>query len=281
MKIFKQISVMLVMAVMFGIGFAVQGQTMVNNRNVKFLVKQLEVNADQFRDSVDIELENDRREALIEARIAAFEFATDQLKERIEDNEFIPSDLESVLSRALLIERELQPVKLSADARQDWMRVRNNLDELAKAYNVAWVWTLDANPYWKNPNAAERVVDDLEDSADAFRRSFDYALDTSRFNGTATENNAIKLADEFEEQIDKWEDLADNERLSQANVELLLKRAAAIEAFLQANNIVMPRAWRDWLKVRANLDELAILANVNWKWNVTPIITSDKVSWAQ
>lgn len=276
MKFFKQFSAVLLVVLMFGVGFAIQAQTNnMNNRNVAYIIQRLETNADQFRDNLDVEFVNarneDMRESLIKARVAAFEFVTDRLSDRVDDNEVIPSDIEDVLSRALAIERDLKNAKVSADARADWARIRVDLDALAKAYNVAWVWTLDANPYWSNPAAAERIVDRLEDATDQFRRSFDYALDTSPLNGTAVEDNAIKLADAFENQVDHWEDLADNERLSRANVDLLLQRALALEAFMRANNLTMGRAYNDWAQVKINLDELAMLAKINWKWNATPV----------
>lgn len=272
MRIFKQITAILLVLVFFGIGFVAQAQTRVNNKNAMFLVKRLEINADQFRNSLDFELVNDPMEEIIEARVAAFEMATDRLRERIEEDEFIPVDMEDVLSRALLVERALQTAKLSPDAREDWMRIRNNLDALAKNYRVAWVWTLDANPYWKNTPVVEQITDRLDSRSDEFRRSFNYALDVSALNGTELEDRAVKLVQEFEDQLDRWEELGDRERLSAANVELLLKRAIAIETFLRAQKLT-PRVWRDWAQVKANLDELAMMANVSFKWNVTPVVT--------
>lgn len=275
MKFLKRFNAILLMLLILGVGFSVQAQTAMNNQMAKTIIKRLEMNSDKFRDHLDVEFVNvrneDMRESLIQAQVAAFEVVTDRLSDRVEDNEVIPSDVEGVLSRALAIERALHNAKVSTDAMADWARIRADLDALAKAYNVAWVWTLDANPYWKNPAAAERIVDDLEDSTDQFRRSFDYALDTSRLNGTAMEDNANKLADAFENQVDRWEDLADSERLSQANMDLLLQRALALEAFMRANNLTMGRAYRDWAQVKINLDDLAMRANINWRWNATPV----------
>lgn len=278
MKKFKQsILVFLVMA-LFGVGYSISAQTHKNGKNVEYIIKRLETNTDEFRSNLDVEYVNarneERRESLIHARVAAFEFVTDRLYDRIKDNEVIPADIEDVLSRGLAIEHELRDAKISTMARADWMRVKGNLDNLAKAYNVTWVWTLDANPYWKSPAAAERIVDRLEDSTDEFRRSFDYAIDKSSFDGTKIEDNALRAADQFEDQIDRWEDLADKERLSEANVRLLLKRGLELDAFMRANNLTSTRAWRDWTQVKANLNELAMMANIDWQWNASPVIAN-------
>lgn len=265
------------MFLLFGIGSALHAQSQVKHRNAAYIIKRLETNTDQFRDNLDVDFKNAKNEkmleSLLEAQVASFEYVTDKLRDRVEDNEAFPFDVEDVLSRALAIERKLQKAEISAETRADWMRIKSNLDDLAKAYNVVWVWTLESNPYWKNASAAESIVDRLESRTDEFRRSFDYALDASSLDGTAAENNAIKLADDFEEQVDRWEDLADNERLSQANVNLLLDRALALEAFMRANNLTKTRAYRDWNRVKANLDDLAMIADIEWKWSGTPVKT--------
>ncbi len=36
--------------------------------------------------------------------------------------------------------------KLNTRTRRDWAQVKANLDVLADAYNVAWVWTIKAVP---------------------------------------------------------------------------------------------------------------------------------------
>lgn len=278
MKILKLITTTLLMLLIFGVGSALNAQNRMNNRNSVYLIKRLETNTDQFRDDLNVDFDNAKnekmRETLLEARVASFEYVTDKLRDRVEDNEEVPFDIEDVLSRALAIEQGLQKAEISAEARADWMRVKSNLDDLAKAYNITWIWTLESNPYWTNPSAAESIVDRLESRTDEFRRSFDYGLDTSSLNGTAAETNAVKLADDFEEQVDRWEDLADNERLSQANVNLLLNRALALEVFMRANNLTTTRAYRDWNRVKANLDELAMMAKIEWRWSGTPVKTS-------
>lgn len=286
MKNFGKITTVLLVLALFGIGFILPAQAQMHqkmnhktdHKNVGFIIKRLETNTDQFRSSLDVDFDNtnndERREAIVEARVAGFEFATDRLRDRVADGEVIPSDIENILSRALMIEQSLQKAKVSPEAKEDWKRIRMNLDNLAKAYNVSWVWSLEANPYWKNAMAAERVVDELERSADDFHRSFIYALDASRLDGTKLEDKAAMLAKQFEDQVDDWEDLADTERLSQANVELLLKRGAALDTFMLANNLTSTRAWRDWNQVKLNLDVLAMMANVDWRWEATPIVTN-------
>lgn len=274
MKKVKQFTAAFLTLILFGIGLTANGQMQVNNQNVMYLIKRLETNTDQFSDNLEVKKVNaadeDMAEILIKSWIAGFEYSTDRLRDRVEDNEVIASDIEDILSRALIIDKKLSDAKISADARADWMRIKSNLNDLAKAYNVVWIWDLKSNATWNNPVAAERVVDRLENRTDEFRRSLDYALDSSRFNGTKIEDSAIELADAFEDQVDRWEDLSDNDRLSSANLRTLLQKAAALDAFLHATDLSM-RAKRDWAQVKANLDVLAMMASFEWNWSATPV----------
>jgi hypothetical protein len=275
MKNIKQFTAFVLALVVFGIGFTANAQMRMNDKNAMYIIKRLETNTDQFRDHLDVEKvftakDEDIAKISIEASVASFEFMTDRLQDRAEDNEVISSDVEGILSRAFAIERSIQKAKISNEARADWMRVKSNLDDLAKAYNVTWVWTLNANPYWKNPRAAEEIIDRLENQSDEFRRSFNFALDASRLDGTKIEDRASKLVDDFEDQVDRWEDLSDNERRSASNIKNLMQKAMVLDDFIRTSNL-STRTKRDWTQVRLTLDELAMMTNIEWKWNATPV----------
>ncbi len=284
MKTIKKVIGGMFAAALIGTGFAAHAQTnnqnmmMNNSRMMLNLATRLELWTDQFEDSLNVALDKSRADGSefedeTLALVEGFEDAADRFRDRVEDNEVIASDVENLLSRALLIDATMAKAPVVPMARTDWMQIKQLLDVIAKTNNVVWVWTLDANPYWKTPMAGERISDRLESRADEFRRSFDVALDMSRFNGTAVEDRGIKMADDFENQVDRWEALADNERLLGANTELLLNRVVAIETFMRANNLTMPRMWRDWAQVKASLRELATASNTAWTWSVKPVAT--------
>ncbi len=275
MKNIKQFTALFLTLIVFGIGFTANAQMRMNDKNAMYIIKRLETNTDQFRDHLDVEKvytakDEDLAKILIEASVAGFELKTVRLKDRAEDNEVIASDVEAILSRGLAIERSIEKAKISNEARADWMRIKVDLDALAKAYNVTWVWTLNANPYWKNPKAAEEIFDRLENQSDEFRRSFDSALDASSLNGTNIEDKANKLAGDFEDQVDRWEALTDNERRSASGTKSLLQKAMVLDDFIRTSNL-STRTKRDWAQVRLTLDELAMMTNIEWKWNATPI----------
>lgn len=270
------------------IGFSVQAQTpntanqnmMRNNVNMTRAVLRLETWTDRFEDSLSTAFDNNRVDNMeledeVLALVKGFEYATDRFAERVEDNEVIAFDVENLLSRALLIEGVMSRVPASTDARSDWMQIKEELNRIAKDYKVAWVWTLEANPYWKNA-AVEPIFDRLERRSDDFLNSFRYSLDFSKVNGTELEDDAIKLANQFEENMDMLETRTDNNALvSTADMDKVLKQALLLEAFMRTHNLPL-RVQRDWAEVKASLKELATRSNVTWTWKATPVAASTK-----
>ena len=135
----------------FGLGFAgvetAQAQRYrTNDRRMRNLVKRLETRADQFSRSLDAALDRSAldgtaREDEVNALADEFEYATDRLRDRAEDNAATARDVEEVLGRALRLEMFMRANNLTPRAQRDWARVKANLDELASMQNVAWVWT--------------------------------------------------------------------------------------------------------------------------------------------
>ncbi len=274
-KIQKLMGVVLMLA-LFGVGFVLEAQTKRGDWRTMNTIKRLETQTDRFRRSLDAALDMSKLDGTdleddFMARVDALEIAADRLRDRAEDNEIIVSDVENVLSRGLTIEMQMRAHRTSPRAMRDWMAVRNTLDRLASAHRVAWVWTVNQNPYWRTASQ-RRVFDRLENRSDEFRMSFDDALDASRLDGTELEDNAVELVKSFEESVDRLEDrVSRGERLSASDVELLLGSAITIDNFMK-KHALSPRAERDWAQVKANLEELAMINNVIWRWTVEPIV---------
>ncbi|MGH9941235.1 MAG: hypothetical protein ACRD9R_02620 [Pyrinomonadaceae bacterium] len=271
------------MLVLTGIG-AATGQA--QNKNMLQLVRRLETHADSFSNSVDkamdrTRLDGTRREDNINALVDAFEYETDQLRERIEDNEAIASDVEAVLSRAMRLEMFAQRNRLNANAQRDWALVREDLNELARMFNVAWVWTVPANAPMKNI-PVRWVIRRIESRTDEFQNSLSPALDRSSLNGSPLEDEINALAQNLEKEADGLRDRANNRPgggITGADVEALLNRALMVDLFMMKHGQQLDaRTRNDWERVRAHLDELADAYNVKrvWTITVTPITTSTR-----
>jgi hypothetical protein len=118
----------------------------VNDAQVKQLLTRTKKNADQFRHSLDQALDRSRidgsrDEDNIHQFVTDFAEATDHLSDHFDRRQVVTNDVEDVLRRGVSIDSFMQRHQLVAQAENDWLTVRRDLDELARAYNVAWNWS--------------------------------------------------------------------------------------------------------------------------------------------
>lgn len=116
-----------------------------NDKQVKKLMAQLKKDMGKFRKSFDSSLDRSRlngtnREDDINRLLKNYEDATERLYSRFKDNKSVGSDVEAVLDGAAEIDRFMTRRLASERAERDWSAVRQDLRQLADAYNVSWRW---------------------------------------------------------------------------------------------------------------------------------------------
>ena len=74
----------------------------------------------------------------------AFENATDRLEKRFDDDKSSAEDVREVMTRAASINGMMGRFALTDRAQSDWRLLRNDLNELARAYGVTWEWRVVA-----------------------------------------------------------------------------------------------------------------------------------------
>lgn len=251
---------------------ATDGQQLRTTANTKQLLSNLEQNADRLTKSVDVALDRSRLddsnlEDQFNALVDEFELATDRLEDRVDDDEVIASDVREVLRRGLQLDMFMKSHKLTAEAQSDWNRVRETLDQLGRAYSIAWVWVPSTDTAM-NRASTRQVLDRLEEASNDFRDSFEGSLDRSRIDGRQYEDFMNDVVAKFENTLDKLENQSDHsDSLDMDDLSIVLNNAKAIDGFVRRFN-VSGRALRDWYRVRANLDDLALLNRLTWNWTV-------------
>ena len=72
---------------------------------------------------------------------------------------------------------------------------------------------------------------------------------------------------EFYKETKRLHDRFDAHKSTAGDVSTVLNRAAQIDQFMRRNRLQRDRgAQREWLQLREQLDELARLYNVSWRW---------------
>jgi len=91
--------------------------------------------------------DNDRY-GLDEARrqLSEFESATAQLRARINSRQTNSSDVRNVLERAAFINSYVTDHQLGYQTKNNWDLLRQDLDSLASAHNIAWNWSTQPVP---------------------------------------------------------------------------------------------------------------------------------------
>ena len=268
--------------VSFGLMPATQAQYQrtyrLSERNMRRLIQRIETSSDHFSNSVSQALDQSRwngtsREDEVNRMVTEFEHATDQLKDNFNNHRSTSTDVENVLTRATVLDTFMRENRLSNRAERDWTMVRNNLNQLARSYNVAWNWTRDnTTPYGGqmayrlNDRQMRQLISRIETRSDRFSNSLSNALDRSALNNTSREDEINKLVTEFEAATDQLRKRFDRRESTDTDVQMVLQRAALLNSVMTQNRFDY-QAERDWTWLQGDLDRLASAYTVAWNWD--------------
>ena len=117
-----------------------------NDQQVKQLLARTKKNADQFRHSLDraldrTRIDGSREDDNINQFVKDFAETANHLSDHFDSRQVVTNDIEDVLRRSVSIDSFMQRHQLAVQAENDWLTVRRDLDELARAYNVTWNWS--------------------------------------------------------------------------------------------------------------------------------------------
>jgi len=117
----------------------------ISDKEVQKVMKQLKKDTEKFRKSLDSSLDRSRlngtnREDNINEFLKDYEKATERLYDRFKDNKSVSADVEAVLDGAAQIDQVMRRHSPTGKAERDWSAVRQDLRQLAQAYNVTWRW---------------------------------------------------------------------------------------------------------------------------------------------
>ena len=258
--------------------------TRLSDKEVERILHRIENQANNFRRSLDAALDRSRlndtnREDDINAFIKSFDEQTKRLHDRFDDNKSVAADVEAVLNSAASIDQFMRRQRLSERAQNDWSTLRGSLDDLAQAYNVTWRWetvsvvgpvvsvtaTPVGLPYRITDKEVEQILHRIEEQSGKFRSSLDSALDRSRLDDTNREDNINAFVGEFDQEVKRLHDRFDDRKSVAADVQAVLDRAARIDNFMRRRGLT-EKAQNEWSALRANLDQLAEVYGVSWRW---------------
>jgi hypothetical protein len=114
-----------------------------NDMQMRQLVQRLDTRSVTFSRNFrnDLNRQNDRSADEIRRHLSEFESALVQLRNRINSRQSSASDAREVLEHASYLNTYVTDRQLSYQTENNWSILRQDLDTLANAYNVAWNWS--------------------------------------------------------------------------------------------------------------------------------------------
>lgn len=118
----------------------------VSDKEVERILRSIEQQSDRFRSALDSSLDKSRlngtrQEDDINRFVKDFYERTKTLREHFDHHKSTSADVQAVLDQAASIDSFVRrnPMRRN-NAEHEWDRLRGNLDELARVYNVSWEW---------------------------------------------------------------------------------------------------------------------------------------------
>ncbi len=127
--------------------------------------------------------------------------------------------------------------------------------------------TADAQntPYRVSDRTVQYLLNRIESRTDTYKRDLNRALDSSRLNGSDTEDMVTNYVTDFENATDALKQKFDGKNTVSADVEDVLNRAAYINQFMKTNRLNVT-AQRSWTNIRTDLTTLARYYSINGDW---------------
>jgi len=172
-------------------------------------------------------------------------------------------DFEKVLHYGVSIENFLKKYPLDG-VQEEWTTLRSELGELATGFNITWE---EGHAIGAPVGAVDvkNLCQHIEDVADHFKESLDHALDNSKLNGTATEDEINKYIRDFRDATNSLQDHY-NEDKAKDDAKEVLTKGNKIDGFLKKHKDAIPSdTLAMWDPVRLDLDRLAKYYGVSWR----------------
>lgn len=257
----------------------------VSDRQMITLMSRIETKTDAYKREMDLALNrgrlsgSDTRET-VQDYIADFENSTDQLKSNFDSRRSVSSDVSEVLNRAAFIDRFMTRNRLTTSAQTQWTGLKTDLNTLASNYNVSWNWNQNQNvptypgnntgnnyPVYTGSDAQLRTLfTRIETRTDTYKNTMSTALNSSRLNGSDSEDTLNEYVADFENATDRLKQNFDSRRSTSADATEVLNRAIFIDRFMTRNRLTVT-AQTQWRTLKTDLNTLSTYYRLSWNWN--------------
>lgn len=244
----------------------------VSDRQLTELAGRLDAHGDAFRSSASravdrSAIKNSPDAKQFDRSVKSLEQATDLFRKRLNDGHSDTADAENVLRRASVVDDFMVRHPLDASAQRDWQALRLDMDDLARAYGIAWNWNAASQnaPSRVDDKQVEQLLKRLSEKTGQFEKSLDRAFDGRRSDNRQDRDEIKQSASDFKQTVDRLRDRVRDRQSNTLDVEEVLRRGSNIDGFMQRHQL-SGQAEQGWVGMRRDLDRLASAYNVVWNW---------------
>jgi uncharacterized protein YcfJ len=292
---FRLIGISVLMTAM---GIAAAAQVMpyrVTDRQVRDLIAQIERETNTFRSdasrAIDRSIWNGTRvEDSMDNRLKQFENATDRLRNNFNGRRSAASDVQEVLNRAADMDRLMTNNRFPARVEAEWTQIRSDLDTLAGYYSVSWNWTntggVVVNPgggwannrYTVTDRQLQTTINRLRNRSTGFRTSFNrYANRRGFWGNNAPDTNVVQAVADLDTALNGYASRYTG--TTARDLDTILRAAATIDAFMQANTLNRDVESR-WNLMRTDINTLTgYYGMTNWDWRAPVWDNDNRGGW--
>ncbi len=247
-----------------------------SDSSMRNLIRRIETRSDTFSRTLENALNRSAlngtaREDEINRLVTDFEAATDQLRTRFNERRSTQADARAVLDRATLINSFLLNNRIDFRVEQDWRLLRNDLDQLARAYYLTWRWDSVGSGTGYDLSDAEmrRLLNQINSRTTAFSRTFRNQLNRRNVGADYELNEARRHLSEFETAVMQLRNRFNYRQSNESEIRDVLEHGTYLNNFMVRHQLSYA-AENNWTQLRSDLDRLASASNIAWNWSTTP-----------
>lgn len=233
----------------------------VGDKDLKKVWETVDKDAGKFRDAVGSKLQsvtNAAGETVdIQQTLKDFDSVAERLKDQFSSGNESNSDVEAFLKQAAMIDRGMTKNPNLTDATSEWQLLRQNLDQIVKAYHVSWEWNENSpHPFRMHDMEVEGLVMRIGEGSKHLRDQVKDSVkkDTNVDKATRTNvENAFKTLEKQAETLKKR--IHDGQPVS-AELSQLMSSSQSLKELLAPLKLNIP-ATSGWSTLQGNFATLA------------------------
>ena len=225
----------------------------VSDQQLKDLVNRIDTHEQAFRSSFERAIDRSPIKNSPTADQAGrsmkdFNEAADQLRDRVNDGQSVTSDAENLLRRASAIDSLMTRTQFEAPAQRDWQALRLDMNDLTRAYGIAWNWSAASQtmPARVNDNQIKQLLKTIGQKADTFDKGLDRAFVNSTYDAGRGKDEIRQSVKDLKQATDRLRDRVNGRQANTLDAEEVLRRGASIDSFMQRYQL-SAQAEQNWV----------------------------------